>query len=132
MKHLQYYSHLLLNSKYKLVFNILIYIFVFALYNIILNDITIIECMKRAATEDISQKSTESDREYIRFLENEAWAMDKRIAELESELKRSHDLLNSRTSTIEGDMEQMRSDNKIRDDRITMLESKKTEQKEEK
>ena len=108
---IQYYIHILLQSKYKFLFYILVYIIVLNIYYTSFNDITIVECMKKAEPNTTITHSTE--REYIQYLEESAWAMDKRIAELEQLTRRLTDEVS--TLTVE---------NKRLSDRITLLEYK--------
>lgn len=116
---LQYNTHILLNSKNNLLINLLIYISILFIYNLYINDIFFIECMKESDVESI----TPANAEYVQFLEESAWAMDKRIVDLENELKHCNELLKERATQLEEDIVRIKADNQIRDIRITRLEN---------
>ena len=118
MTKLQYNIHILLHSKYRFLFYILIYIIILNIYHTSFNDITIVECMKKVEPNVTFSHSTE--REYIQYLEESAWAMDKRIAELEQLTRRLTDEVNILTM-----------ENKRLSDRITLLEYKDVSPKSE-
>lgn len=64
MNYLNYVIHLLLNSKYKPLVNILIYIIIILLYNLSNNDVCYVDCMKRS-------HPTETDTDTINKLQEE-------------------------------------------------------------
>lgn len=67
MNKLNYYTHVLLNSKYKIFINIIFYLIILFIYNSILHEYHVTECMKRA----VPMPSPESDTDYTQLLENE-------------------------------------------------------------
>lgn len=119
---LQYKFHILLNIKYNLVLNILIYILIFNIYYITFNDVTIIECMRGNPIDLTSPENTDSD--YVNYLEDEAWRMDRRIAELERELEnyRYKDQVVERITQIEKNIEYLQTENRVLHHRINALE----------
>lgn len=120
MTKLQYNIHILLHSKYRFLFYILIYIIIVNIYYTSFNDITLVECMKENNIDQNSSKA--SDTEYIQYLEQEVWKMDKRIDELQLELKDYKTETNDRATVIEDDMKQMRADNIAMNNRMNHLE----------
>lgn len=107
---LNYYAHMLLNSKHRLLLNMLVYIIIMFTYNIYFNEIPFIECMKESNIEYTLPQESNSD--YVKYLEQEAWKMDKRIEGLENELKiyKEEDKVVNRIIEIERDLEQIRTD----------------------
>lgn len=82
LNQLNYYSHLILNSKYKFLFNIIVFILFIYIYNLYTNEIDFIECMKRSKPNLIEQ----IDLNRIEFLENENRTLRNYIQELETQL----------------------------------------------
>lgn len=120
MLKLNYQIHLLLNSKYRLFVNFFIYIIILFIYSILITDITIIECMKKAEPKVILSNETDRD-DYVRYLEEEAWQMDKRIAELEQLTRR-----------LTEEVSRLTAENRRLSDRITLVEYKDTSPKSDK
>src|SRR5690554_7360585 len=83
MLQLNYYIHIILNSRYKFIYGLSIYLLIFLIYNLYIADITISECMKRAHSTS-SPPSTPQDTEYIQYLENENKNLKEHIYNLES------------------------------------------------
>jgi len=67
MDKINYMAHTLLNSKYKGFLNILFYLGILFISDLMFNESNITECMKRV----VPISSPESDTDYVQFLENE-------------------------------------------------------------
>ena len=126
MLKLTYILHILLQSRYKLLLNILIYVSVIIIYYIILNDITIIECMKKASSDIPIPEETQE--EYIQFLENEILQIDAKRSSLEHYSKQLERKLDS-TETEPG-IEQIKEDQNTLIEEVQSLEGQLAEAKE--
>lgn len=124
LNQLNYYSHLILNSKNKYLLNILFFLLFMYIYNLYINEFDVIECMKRSKPNTIELRE-----EHIQFLENENKALRERLFELENSLSSSRDQSDLSTISHQSTINSLEENQKYLVDKISSLQSRIIEAK---
>lgn len=113
---IKYLAHYILQSRYKMLIYVIIYLIIIYIYNFSFHDLSISDCMQRSTTSTTSDELSVHD-DYTQFLEEQAWRMDQRISELERsrlELERENAVLKAAIKRLSARLSVIETNKEIR------------------
>lgn len=124
---LNYLAHLLFNSKYKFLLNILFFSSFMFIYNLYINEIDLVECMKRSKPNTIEMP--ESNIEHIQLLENENKQLKEHMHRLEDQIISSTSDTTVSYATYEATISSLETNQHYLINKVNALQQKLTEAK---